>query len=390
MPEHDFSSLHISTARWHNNADSPVVLLIEGLNNALCYRDNSEVVEAGIDCGYHKNTQTSTWHRFYHDFVKKFKEAHLTLFWTVDTRYGSDVPENVRSTTHQFEPREEAFISFLKSVSSEHRIEIAYGGRHFYRSDATGSLVVGEYEAPEMNEEDFLQRYSREGFELFFQSLGYYPRGGIFPGFGKWQKATDFLAELDEPPLSYWCDVFTPYEVSHQAGSSAFDIHFLTPSFAGFPTTVEGNAFQRENIDFLLKYQKPISIIESFPRFSHHGVITPNLIDDIDTLTDIYSYLDSQNVWHAGIPEIITYARNYYDIFIERLSANSFTLSSKTHRSFRYDDSLTLNLQGLDEWRDYSVHLPSGGVVRVDNRLELFRTVTVPVQEGEYTISAVS
>ena len=130
-----------------------------------------------------------------------------------------------------------------------------------------------------------------------------------------------------------------------------------------------------------------ISIYESYARYcSSNGVVAPNIVDDIDHLVSAFMLLRDKKVWHAGIDEIVSYYKNYLDIIVSRINDEEFSLLSKSSRKYRYDDYITLKLGGLDSSRDYDIHFPNGGLVRVDNRLERLRTVTLPLQEGTYRI----
>jgi hypothetical protein len=330
--------MKIIKAKWFNDADSPVVLMIDDLNNLWFDIHESGHPELGEDWGYWRDLPGSSFAFLQDNLLNEFPEIKVTFFTIV----GALVWEFKYGRTYNGRINENSEISeFFRRVHHSKNLEITYHG-------LTHGVKVNENYIQEwlsFNSIEEALRNIEEGQRICQEVFGERLKGGKYGGYASNIHSDE---SIERAGFLWWCRRWT-YDDFLKAGNdySVFEMKtFGRNKVVDFPSTVNPSTFPRNPIkkiamqilrrpykslkaylDGLLSNKKVISIQEHAGAIKANGIRqTPNIIDDMSVLQHIFSYLRGKNVWYATCSEIANYYIAFTSTQIEEVDEEGFKL----------------------------------------------------------------
>ncbi|RJQ53802.1 MAG: hypothetical protein C4526_06205 [Nitrospiraceae bacterium] len=378
--------LIIDKAKWLNNADSPVMLMIDDFTNAWHSRNSGGSWDIGGDWGGGLDKEGSAFSFLEENLLKDFPEVKVTFFTVAGkiSQYTFAVPFTFsESLNHSDESR-----AFFRKLHEDEKSEIAY---HGYNHGAPGEKTVNfMQEWKGFRSVDEACEQTEKGKEIFKDVFGEYPRGGKYGG---WEYNEFADASIARSGFLWWCRDWMPRDISDSISDSYYEPQFFGGSFVvALPSTVHGYLWDKGQIERLLEKQQIISIEEHIAPVRPDGLIqTPNVIDDIDELKSLFNYLRNKKVWYATGTEIAKYFIAYSFTTIHDIEHDRFKIKYDGHVR---EPMLTVIVDCRSFCEDNKkpaekVILPDGKKIEdfayLDNRRHIIR-VNIPVQNGPYQI----
>jgi hypothetical protein len=226
--------------------------------------------------------------------------------------------------------------------------------------------------------------------EIFSRVIGAGPCGGKYGGY----EYNGFAGEaVDDCGFLWWCRDWMPRDVKGLIMDQYYEPQFFGNNFVvALPSTLHGHFWDHRQVNLLLAHRQVIAVTEHIAPIRPDGLIqTPNMVDDLEDLRSLFTYLKGKKVWYATGSEIASYviARErslVYDITGEGFSLHYEGRIERPLLTLRIDCSVVCNgAQPLIE-----VFLPDGTAgdprgYRFD-RKRYRHLVTVPVMDGRYRI----
>lgn len=330
--------MEIIKAKWPNDADSPVVLMIDDLDNLWFDLNGNGHYALGEDWGYWRDLPGSSFAFLKNNLIDKFPKIKITFFTVIGDptickhKYGKVYKGAINE--------DEKTAEFFRHIHFSPNFEIAYHGL------THGIIRNGKYihEWDSFNSIEQALRNIEEGQGICQRVFGEKLKGGKYPGY---TSNTYSDESIDRAGFSWWCRHWT-YDDFLKAGSnySVFEMKtFGRNKVVDFPSTVNPSTFRnpikkiarmilrrphkslKMHLEGLLSNKKVISIQEHAGAIKANGVRqTPNIIDDMPVLHRIFSYLRGKNVWHATCSEIANYFHTFTSTQIETVDKKSFRL----------------------------------------------------------------
>lgn len=397
--------MQIERCKWYNNADSPVLVMIDDLANAWVDTNHSGTVDWGEDWGYFKNEDWSSFRFLNEQILRFFPDVKVTFFVPVGVRVGMIANPQIKMVSDQINANEES-KAFFRFVHNHPNYELAYHG--------TTHGIVGRQAADFQQEwatfgslEEALARIG-EGFEIFEDAVGSKPQGGKYCGYTSNEYSDD---SINEAGFTWWCrywnrgqvegtgdptfgnDVnpLTNYDVKYFGSRAVIDIPStvngaLLNGISGTDRSLKGTAKRilkkvyirrkLQEIDDLLENHLVISIQEHIAPSRDDGKRqSPNIFDDRESLIHIFNYLKGKHVWYCTGTELADYVHVRDQVAVGHLPGNRFTLK---HDLKHREQMLTLK---FSNWRSFAIELPNGQTAQATNGI-----VNVPVLSGEYSV----
>jgi len=362
--------MDIQIAKWKDDAQSPVLFMIDDIANVLMKKSHSSKLKIGEDWGYAAKEKNSMWHFLSKNLLDKFPRIKTTFFLVTDVRVSMRLDE-----THTYAKsidQDEKFITFLKYLDNHPMVELSYHGTTHGTAGLTYDDFRQEWETFSSLEEAVTQTH--RGKELFKKVLGHYPSGGKYCGY----KAGDFGDEsIAKTGFKWWSygEDYLKWDKNDKNPSYTFDLSF-NRGVVNIPTTVDSSTlslkiinkwYKRKYLKSLYYYfvknmsiekhleslyanQEVISIYEHTSPYRTDKIIQyPNIVSDMDNLNYIFSILSKKDVWYVGGEELADYYIDKEKIELE-VNANNFRLNSATE----LNGELTLVLSNID--RNYSLY----------------------------------
>lgn len=357
--------MNIEIAKWKNNAQSPVVFMIDDLANVLMKKNTSSDLAIGEDWGYACRDKNSMWHFLTKNLLNKFPEIKTTFFLVTDIRAAMRLGEKYTYT--QAIDRDENFMEFLKYLDANPKVELSYHGTTHGKAAVDYDDFLQEWETFS-SLEDAVSQINR-GKELFKKALGYYPSGGKYCGYMSGDFGDESIAKSGFKWWSYNYD-YLKWDKNDTNPSYTFDLEF-NRGVVNIPTTVDASTlslkivnkwFKRKYLKSLYLYfvkdksienhlaslynnQEVISIYEhSSPYRTDEVIQYPNIVSDMDNLIYLFSYLSNKDVWYATCDELADYFIDREKVQLE-VEDNRFELKSNE----ALNSTLTLVLSNLKE-----------------------------------------
>ena len=342
--------MDIKIAKWKDNAQSPVVFMIDDIANVLMKKSTSVDLEIGEDWGYATRDKNSMWHFLSKNLLDKFPEIKTTFFLVTDVR--ASMRLNEAYTYTEAINKDEKFIEFLKYLDNNPNIELSYHGTSHGKAGLKYDDFLQEWETFSSLTEAVEE--TNRGRELFKKVLGYYPTGGKYCGYMSGEFGDESIAKTGFKWWSYNYD-YLKWDKNDKNTSYTFDLEFKQ-GVVNIPTTVDASTlslkitnkwFKRKYLKSLYLYfvkdksieshleslydnQEVISIYEHASPYRTDKVIQyPNIVSDIDNLNYLFSILSKKDVWYATCDELATYYIARENIQIE-VRNDSFKLSCNT------------------------------------------------------------
>lgn len=342
-------------AKWHNNHQSPCVLMIDDLSDAYI---NVYPETYKNDWGFLTNADESLFRFLEDNLLKRFPKIKITFF--VPYLRHAVINESCRYDIKKYDVGERAeFSRFLKHlIESGHEIA-HHGSDHGKYIDLNKCTTQGNW-IHEWGLFDDIEegvRITQHGKDVFYKTTGVQITGGKYCGYVSRDNSSEII---DRCGFDYWCEIGR-----YQADETRF---FGENKVFSFPTSFAGNTFvrltyttRRPSIDQkkrYLKYFQPLYNLTGFyrlwklyrdgsiisvqehisPSTSAGTVQSANIISDIDSLKKIFSFFESRSIWYATCNEITRYiyTRNNCSITI-------------------HDDSLVIHFNNIKNLSDSAV-----------------------------------
>jgi len=387
--------MKIVKAKWFNDADSPVVLMVDDLNN-LCFDINGNGHHSlGEDWGYWRDIYGSSFVFLKNNLVDKFPEIKISFFTVVGNPI---ICKYSRGKVYKGTiSKDDKTAKFFRRVHLSPNFEIAYHGL------THGVIKDGRYihEWLSFNSIENALRNIEKGQKICKEVFGKELGGGKYPGY-----ASNIYSDesINRAGFLWWCRHWN-YGNFLKAGNdySVFEMKtFGKNKVVDFPSTVNPSIFPRNpvkkiatlmlrrpykslktHLDNLLINKKIISIQEHAGAIKTNGIRqSPNIIDDISVLCYIFSYLRRKNVWYATCSEIANYYIAFISTNIEKITENNFKL--------RYNGRIKKPWITLliDKKRPIEIISPSGkGYKSMKNiHKDKWNLINIKVENGYYQI----
>jgi hypothetical protein len=325
------SDSRIKPAKWFNNADSPVMLMVDDFTNVWVDLNGNAHVEPEEDWGYGLDSTNSVFAFLTRGLLAAFPRVKTTFFTPVarvpttrSYKFGAHfgpINENERTS------------GFFRSVHRNPRFEIAYHG-----------LTHG---VPGEKTEDFVQEWVsyqslqealetiEKGKKIYFDVFGEYPAGGKYCGY---QRNSFSDESIDKSGFLWWCRRWDRGEPG-SGEVERFDVrYFGEHRVLDVPSTVFGAMFNEprgimrgilgkratfrsgvKELEHLLRNRLVISIQEHISPARPDGCRqTPNVFDDYKSLEAIFDYLKDKNVWYCTGTELAEYVHCRDNVKVEQ------------------------------------------------------------------------
>jgi len=382
--------MNISIAKWKDNAQAPVVFMIDDLANVLMKKSNSSSLKIGEDWGYAAQDKNSMWHFLTNNLLNKFPHIKTTFFLVTDVRVSMRIDE--KHTYEASMDKDKKFIEFLKYLDGLEKVELSYHGTTHGKAGTTYEEFLQEWETFSSLDEAVSQ--TNRGRELFKKVLGHYPTGGKYCGY----KAGKFGDEsIEKTGFKWWSygEDYLKWDKDDENSNYTFDLSF-NRGVVNIPTTVDSSTLSlkiinkwykrkylkslyfyfvrnksiEKHLESLYNNQEVISIYEHTSPYRTDNVIQyPNIVSNMDNLKYIFSILDKKDIWYATCDELADYYIDREKVELE-IEGNTFKLKSREP----LNNLLTLVFSNIKE--SYSLY-------DMNNKL-----LTKPIKKnGKYILS---
>lgn len=325
-------------AKWYNNFQAPVVLMIDDLSDA--YIDVYEETYKN-DWGYLCNTKGSSFDFLSKNLLEKFSKVKITFF----TPY---LKHNVINENSNYDYKKysigdrDKFTSFLKELNSLGHEIAHHGSDHgqYINKNIASTFNNWIHEWALFKDVDTGVKITYDGVKKFKDVCAIDVVGGKYCGYVAIDNSQEII---DKCNFLYWCD-----KPSYNIGEYK-ESFFGKNNVISFPTNFAGNSFvrltylsgdqRRDKKKKILKYLQPIYSMYSYfklyslykkryiisiqehnsPSTSAGTVQSANIITDIKSLNKIFSFLSPLSIWYATCKEIskYIYARENSNLFLK-------------------------------------------------------------------------
>ncbi|MBP0725124.1 hypothetical protein J5Y03_07950 [Bacillus sp. RG28] len=398
----------VEICKWFNNADCPVLLMVDDLANVWVDTNCNGELDLGEDWGYWKNADNSSFRYLNEVVLKNFPEVKTTFFVPVGRRLGMIKNSSIPSISERIDCDEET-KSFFRDIHQNPKYEIAYHGTTHGQVGNTNLDFIQEWEL--FNSLEEAVQTIEYGKKIYENAIGVMPKGGKYCGYASNQFSD---TSIDHTDFLWWCrywnrgveeeivpdftgkdgNPLTNYDVKFFGENNVIDIPstvngaLLTGIYNSNFKSIKGIAKRilktyliykkLEQIDYLLMNKLVISIQEHIAPSRDDGRRqSPNIFDDTESLKRIFEYLNTKNVWYCTGTELAKYVCLRENICITSVDTNSFIVQQKISKGVE-PGVITVN---FDERKDFKLVLPDQSVIYVEGSI-----CNLPIQDGEYSI----
>jgi hypothetical protein len=382
--------LVVEKAQWLHDASSPVMLSIDDLTNAWHQPHADLPPEHAGDWGGRMREPGSALEFLEDRLMRTFPELKVTFF-AVAGPISAYTHHRPFSHAASLDATEES-KRFFRAIAEDSRYELAYHGLNHGTAAERTEDFIQEWRG--FNSVESAVAQTRRGLEIFVRATGREPNGGKYGG---WEYNEFAEPALEQCKFAWWCRDWTPRDTTGRIPDEYYSPHFFgSRMIVGLPTTVHGRFWSRRQIDILLAKRQLIAVEEHIAPIRPDGLIqTPNIVDDLEDLRRLFSYLRGKNVWYATGSEIAEYivARDrsvIYDVSTQGFSLNYEGRLNRPALSLRIDcRAICGPTKPLIE-----VILPDGVVLdpaACQFDIRHFRhLITIPAMDGPFRIRPIS
>lgn len=380
--------LVVKKATWLHDALSPVMLMVDDLANAWHNRHGIDTWEPGGDWGGGLKRPDSAFLFLENGLLRDFPEVKVTFF-TVAGPLSAYTHHQPFSHAAPLDA-DEASRHFFSMLASDPRFELAYHGFDHGSPGARTEDFVQEWRGFPSTDAAIAQ--TRRGLDIFARATGLSPQGGKYGG---WDYNGFAEEAVDHCGFLWWCRDWTPRDVTGRIADDYYEPQFFGRGLVvGLPSTVHGKLWDRFQIDLLLSRRQIIAVEEHIAPVRPDGQIqTPNIVDDLTDLRNLFRYLRGKKVWHATGSEIASYVIARERSLIFDVSRHGFAIhyEGRVNRPLL---SLLIDCSAVCTPAEplIEVTAPDGTVVDSSEcsfDLASYRhLVTTEVMEGRYTVRA--
>lgn len=401
--------MNITICKWFNNADSPVLFMIDDLANVWVDSTDNKKLELGEDWGYWKNEKNSSFGYLKEEILSSFPNVKVTFFVPVGKRVGMISNPKIQSIS-DFINCDDKTKKFFREIHQNPKFELTYHGTSHGRVGERSSDFKQEWEL--FNNVDEAVKMIEYGKEIFKDTTGEFPKGGKYCGYVSNQYSDE---SIDLSGFSWWCrfwnrgldedqncliggtdiNPLTNYDIKYFGKNKVIDIPstingaLLTDIYSGEIKTYK-DIIKRvlkkliirrrfKQVEYLLKNKLVISIQEHISPARDDGKRQkPNIFDDKHSLLMLFKYLENKNVWYCTGTELANYVyiRDNLEIVINDKKGAMIL-------NYPFD---TLNRESKVTLKINSGNLK--GIISPNNErfLVIKNIVTIPIIKGEYSL----
>jgi hypothetical protein len=398
----------VEICKWFNNADSPVLFMVDDLANVWVDTNCNGKLDLGEDWGYWKNADNSSFRYLNEVVLKDFPEIKTTFFVPVGKRVGMIKNSSIPSISERIDCDEET-KTFFRDIHQNPKFEIAYHGTTHGQVGNTNLDFIQEWEL--FNSLEEAVQTIEYGKKIYENAIGVMPKGGKYCGYAS-NEISD--TSIDHTNFLWWCrywnrgveeeivpaftgkdrNPLTNYDIKFFGKNNVIDIPstvngaLLTGVFNSNFKSIKGIAKRilksyliskkLTQIEYLLKNKLIISIQEHIAPSRDDGRRqSPNIFDDTKSLIKMFEYLNTKNVWYCTGTELAEYVSLRNNISIASVDKKSFILKQKINKGLELS-SITAN---FGERKDFKLLLPDHRVIYVEGSI-----INIPIIEGKYSI----
>ena len=336
--------MKIEICKWYNNANSPVLFMIDDFANVWIDTYCDGEVNIGDDWGYAKDSKNSSFNFLNEVILKDYPDLKVTFFTPVGIRVGMIENSPIKSTSKMINCDTET-KEFFRSVNDSPRYEIVYHGTTHGKAYNCADDFKQEWEL--FNSLAEAVETINKGKEVYKDVFGVYPIGGKYCGY----TINEFSDKsIDSTNFLWWCRFWNRGLVENEnciiGGTDLNPLTNLDIKVFGennvidIPSTLYGGLFtgifypniktvkgiakvalrkylitkKIKEIRYLLKNKLVISIQEHISpstnkpsEMSRFARQSPNIFDDEKSLKYIFSYIKDKNVWYCTGTELAEY-----------------------------------------------------------------------------------
>lgn len=396
--------MKLTVCKWYNNADSPVMLMVDDLANVWVDAKLDGKLHLEDDWGYWKDEERSSFRFLNEVLLADYPDMKVTFFVPVGFRTGMVTNGKFPFISGPINSDEET-KRFFRQVHENPRFELAYHGTTHGVAGPSNRDFIQEWET--FQSVDEAVRTIQDGISIFKDAVGVAPLGGKYCGYMSNAHSDE---SINQSGFSWWCRYWNR-GVPEQSANSGRDTNPLTnfdvKTFGSnrvidIPSTVGGDllnpvlnnsrksrkdfvryAFRNmiirrklKQIEFLLEHRLVISIQEHISPARNDGRRqSPNIFDDKNSLLCIFEYLRNKNVWYCTGTELANYVRAREKLSIRMTDEHAFTLGGDVQ-----DAGQRITLK-CDYKAPFQMILPNGEPVDAVSGI-----INIPVMSGTYWI----
>jgi hypothetical protein len=408
--------VEIEICKWYNNADAPVLFMIDDLANVWVDGSGSGEVDLEEDWGYAKNSKNSSFRFLNEVILKEHSEVKVTFFTPVGIRVGMIKDSPIKSVSKRIDCDEET-KEFFRSIQNNSSFEIAYHGTSHGRVGKSKYDFKQEWELfSSLKEAIEAVNY---GKEIYKEVFGEYPKGGKYCGYTSNSFSDN---SIDKTGFYWWCRfcnldtknaVNKGYFNKFIYGEDTSDItNFDVKKFGDnnvidIPSTINGAMFNgvfnidiktvkgivkrilrkyliwktTKNIKYLLEKNLVISIQEHMSPTRDDGKRQgPNIFDDRESLKWIFNILKGKSVWYCTGSELAEYVYLKDATKLIRGDESKFSFEFNIEKEVKRNE-ITLKIK---DTKKPFLKIPNGDCFKINNGI-----VNVPLMQGEYELTLI-
>jgi hypothetical protein len=330
--------MEIEICKWFNNADSPVLLMIDDFANVWVDTNRNGQIDLGEDWGYGKNSVNSSFRYLTEVVLKDFPQVKVTFFTPVGVRVGM-VENPIIKSISKYIHCDETTKRFFRMIHENSKYEIAYHGTTHGKVGKTNLDFIQEWD--QFASIDEAIKKIESGKDIYKEVFGHYPKGGKYCGYHPGKYGDD---SINKTGFSWWCRYWNRGLIEDKScligGNdhnplTNFDIKiFGNNQVVDIPSTVSGSHFNGTlNTDcfsvkgYIKKVLKPILLKKKYDELNYlldnKLVIniqehiapsrddgrrqSPSIFDDLGSLRIIFNFLKDKNVWYCTGTELAQY-----------------------------------------------------------------------------------
>lgn len=332
--------MEIEVCKWFNNADSPVLLMIDDFANVWIDMNDNGQIDLGEDWGYGKDSVNSSFRYLTEVVLKDFPQVKVTFFTPVGVRVGMVENPAIKSVS-KYIHCDEATKRFFRMIHENPKYEIAYHGTTHGKVGKTNLDFIQEWD--QFVSLDEAIKEIETGKDIYKEVFGHYPKGGKYCGYHPGEYGD---RSIDKTGFLWWCRFWNRGLIDNKAGSIGGNDHDLLTNFdiktfgnnqvVDIPSTVSGSLFngtlnierlrfsvkgyvkqilkpillkkKYDEVNYLLDNRLVISLQEHIAPSRDDGRRqSPNIYDDLDSLRIIFNFLKDKNVWYCTGTELAQY-----------------------------------------------------------------------------------
>lgn len=381
--------LVVSKAKWLNNAQSPVLFMIDDLTNAWFDKNGNGKMDIGEDWGAGFEQENSAIGFLIKNLLDIFPQIKTALLTTVGNfqSFSSEVPFTYAAAIDATPKSRQ----FFRQLHFDDRLELGYHGLYHGVMDEEDREFIQEWKSFNCFEEAIKKIEMAK--KIFKDCTGVYFEGGKYCGY-EHNEFSD--TSIEKSGFLWWCRDWTPVDIHNLIDDGYYDMAFFgeNGSVVSVPTSVHGYRWSKAQIKRLLDKRLPISIQEHIAPYRTDGrVQKPNIVDDIEELRKLFSYLKGKHVWYATPSEAARYFTARKRSLIYDVGTDSFKIIyhgdvDNSILTFNIDASCTCS----PEKPFLHITLPDGSKLsrqQYSNSMrEFYFTVNMPIQNGVYKLKA--